>query len=477
MAETLRRSNWPAHETSPRRSQLEPRSHHDEDPLAELERLVARGGPFTSREPPPVHQSPSNVAPFPAQAVAAREPAAPAGRIEPSFGVEERAFEEALAPARRPAQPVSAGQDLDPDFLRGLDREIFGDPAGDARADHAPDAGRLDPLGDESVEEAPASPRRDRGRGGFITIVAVLGLVVLGFGGAIAFALMNRGERTGAEPVIVRADDRPTRVVPPPAPQASAEANDRLIFERGAAPAARSPGERVVSREEQPVEMPQRSEVRVVTPGGMPQGADPPRRVTTTTIRVRPDGTLESEPTRPAPRAPDQTASITPAAPPAALAAPAAPPPAAAPPVQPAPPITAAAPATPPAAAVAPAARTAPTRAPTATANGAPLPLSAPPPQRTASVEPAARAPAPSGNYVQLTSQRSESAARNAFGDIARQYSSIIGSRQPDIRRVDLGERGTFYRARVGGFATRDEAAQFCTRLRAAGGACVVATN
>ena len=53
----------------------------------------------------------------------------------------------------------------------------------------------------------------------------------------------------------------------------------------------------------------------------------------------------------------------------------------------------------------------------------------------------------------------------------------MLGSRSPLIKRADLGEKGVFYRATVGPFATRDEAAQLCTNLRTAGGQCVIQSN
>jgi hypothetical protein len=53
----------------------------------------------------------------------------------------------------------------------------------------------------------------------------------------------------------------------------------------------------------------------------------------------------------------------------------------------------------------------------------------------------------------------------------------VLGSRAPLIKRADLGEKGVFYRAMVGPFGTRDEAAQFCTSYRTAGGQCVIQSN
>ena len=42
------------------------------------------------------------------------------------------------------------------------------------------------------------------------------------------------------------------------------------------------------------------------------------------------------------------------------------------------------------------------------------------------------------------------------------------------VQRAELGDKGTFYRALVGPFGSREEAAQVCTSLKAAGGTCLI---
>ena len=56
-------------------------------------------------------------------------------------------------------------------------------------------------------------------------------------------------------------------------------------------------------------------------------------------------------------------------------------------------------------------------------------------------------------------------------------FPNVLGSRPPLIKRADLGDKGVYYRAMVGPFGTRDEAAQFCTNLKSAGGQCVIQSN
>ncbi|QEN86654.1 hypothetical protein FZC33_10065 [Labrys sp. KNU-23] len=111
----------------------------------------------------------------------------------------------------------------------------------------------------------------------------------------------------------------------------------------------------------------------------------------------------------------------------------------------------------------------------------------APKPAQVASAEPAAgAAPAPAptaapvanGSYVvQVSSQRSPADAQNAFQSLQRRFAGVLGSMKPSIRKVDLPDRGTYYRVRVGGWSTPAEATAFCGKLKAAGGDCVIARN
>jgi hypothetical protein len=99
------------------------------------------------------------------------------------------------------------------------------------------------------------------------------------------------------------------------------------------------------------------------------------------------------------------------------------------------------------------------------------------PPAR-ASAPPAAVGGNSGGNYaVQISSQRSEAEAQSAFRGLQGKYPSQLGSRQPLIHRVDLGEKGIYYRAMVGPFASANEAGELCSSLKAAGGQCIVQRN
>ena len=82
-----------------------------------------------------------------------------------------------------------------------------------------------------------------------------------------------------------------------------------------------------------------------------------------------------------------------------------------------------------------------------------------------------------SGYAIQVTSERSESKAQAALRALQAKYPNQLSGRQPIIRRADLGAKGTYYRVLVGPFASAEEAAGLCSRLKAAGGNCIVQRN
>ena len=100
----------------------------------------------------------------------------------------------------------------------------------------------------------------------------------------------------------------------------------------------------------------------------------------------------------------------------------------------------------------------------------------APAPMDIVPATPAANAARPmgSGVLVQLSSQKSEDAARAAYQGMQRRFPGILGTYSPNIQRADLGDRGVYFRVRVGPFSGAD-AARLCEDLKAAGGDCIIA--
>ena len=77
---------------------------------------------------------------------------------------------------------------------------------------------------------------------------------------------------------------------------------------------------------------------------------------------------------------------------------------------------------------------------------------------------------------VQLVGDRSESGALAAFHRLQAEYSGVLGARKPLIIKSTAGRNAFWYRVRVGA-ASRQEGDLLCSRLRQAGGSCLVQPN
>ena len=106
----------------------------------------------------------------------------------------------------------------------------------------------------------------------------------------------------------------------------------------------------------------------------------------------------------------------------------------------------------------------------------APSPPPAAPRLASASSTPVS-APSSSGGYmVQVSSQRNETDAQTSFRSLQKQFPKELGDRDAVVRRADLGEKGVYYRAMVGPFEGAD-AEQLCRDLKRDGGTCLVLKN
>ena len=92
--------------------------------------------------------------------------------------------------------------------------------------------------------------------GGMVTVVVVLALAVVGTGAAFAYRTYVGSPRSG-EPPIIKADNSPTKIVPAPS-DGNAKLPDRMTSGDGT--------EKIVPREEAPVDVNARSGPRVVFP-------------------------------------------------------------------------------------------------------------------------------------------------------------------------------------------------------------------
>jgi hypothetical protein len=355
-----------------------------------------------------------------------------------------------------------------------------------AAADYDPDYdddAYLPAHGDEFYEEAP----RRRLKGWMLAGIAAAAVVIVGVSSLFAYRAIFGVDEVGSPARIISADSGPTKMVP----DSEAKAGDgKLIQDRVGAPPSRS-AERIVPREENPIDqsrIPQSGSADRIPAGTVtaapqfsaaPSQSAPapivapasvstePRRVRTVTVRA--DGSVVPNPANSAATANGGRAGQgTQTSSPLALQGQGV----AVPPARPA-----------------GTASSAPLQgdnpwsnlssgqisAPTTQQAALPPP---PPPQSAPTPAIAVQSAPPAGSYVvQVAAQKSEGEAQASWQTLQQRYSNVLGGQQAQIRRVDLGERGVYYRAQVGPFTTRAQASEVCQSLKAAGGDCVIQRN
>ncbi|MGY3445724.1 MULTISPECIES: SPOR domain-containing protein [unclassified Bradyrhizobium] len=464
----------------------------DSDPLAELARLIGQTDPFGSANKPPPRplQSRANARPQQYEPQADDDDTPPAGPppwmqrarqetvvpppVQPP-PVQHSEYEEpeqdyqpspvhplhryaaqqsqpasppvaAYRPVEAPRQPEAfddephyAGQAQDParydDALYGQleagEQDLQRDPA-------YPD----DPYAYEAYDEEPEPRKRSSG---LMTVAAVVALAVVGTGGALAYRNYVGSPRTG-EPPIIKADNTPTKVIPAQA-DAPAKTPDRMATGDG--------GEKIVSREETPVDVNSKTAgPRVVFPP-LNANANPPPAASVQTAQPAPapitaNGTLPNNEPRKI-----RTLAVkgeTPDGAPAAAAPATKPAAAAKPPVSRGNPSTA----------------NASVNAPMALVPGQADAAPAVPPTRVASTS-TASVGGGGGYLVQVSSQKNEADAQASYRVLQGKYSGLLASQPLVVKRVDLAEKGVYYRAFAGPLGSAEEANQLCNRLKSAG--------
>jgi hypothetical protein len=440
---------------------------HSRDPLAELARLIGQTDPFA--ESPSNTRHPADVAAAPAADWRGRAtPVAAAPRTQPPAADPRGAPPNPFYQRRDPYQVASGERTAPPDLRELHDAPPFAaphtapPPRADAYRAGVGDRGEEnaflaqgEPLGPDDndiYDDAPPA----RWRGG-ITAITIIVCATLGSAAAYGYRSYSTTVRETQAPPVITAEKAPTKVIPA-TDQSGKSITDRIRDQ--------VPNERMVSREEQPVELRNMitpAQPRVVLQGspstqqapigipGMPGAVVPPpqsaaspnngttpisepKRVRTVTIRPdgpdlsgRPVGSIGTLPQQPRPATPPSTRgggpiSLDPQAsePPAATA----------------------------------------------------------PPTRVATATPAAGSNVATGSYtVQISSQKTDAEAQASIRALQAKYPHLLNSKPPHVSRADLGAKGVFYRAVVGPFASASEANSLCNGLKAAGGQCVIQKN
>ena len=108
-------------------------------------------------------------------------------------------------------------------------------------------------------------------------------------------------------------------------------------------------------------------------------------------------------------------------------------------------------------------------------ASPAPKPVvaAAPIPTTPAPTTPVASAPMAAGaSVLQIGAYKSQADADRAWTTYKTKHASLLAGYAPDVKQVDLGEKGTWFRLRIAGFPSKDVASALCDRLKADGGNC-----
>ncbi|HEY8594362.1 MAG TPA: hypothetical protein VIL84_03875 [Devosiaceae bacterium] len=458
------------------------------DPLDEIENLIgdAVRVEFEDEEQPPVARRPSRTFMRPTQ--------------------EDENVDEAALAAEAAILAAAAATDRQPG--RAEPRARYAEPEHDDEPE----------IGDSHAPIGRQSAREERPSGGLrqFVVPAVAGTLLLAVGLG-AYWFFGMGGLGGDEPPpVLSADSQPVKETPPPQPQSADAATQSVVLDQlgnsnadANAPADNS--EQLVSRDETGGAV--GSDVsKVISPDTTETGLAN-RKVRTVT--VRPDGTIVTSDNSTAgasklpvdrPNVPavpggdtvatdpvaaminaansgDATAANTDAAPAQApttdvnvASLPAATD------VQvsdPNVPIPMPRPANLPVIATPTPAPVATTPAPAASAGNGAVDLLGGTPLRT--TQPAAAAPtAPSaGNaaaYVQLASRRDLPTAQQSMADLQNRYGSLLGGSQLEIQRVDLGDKGIYYRILMPA-GSASEASNVCANIKANGGDCLVRSN
>jgi len=457
------------------------------DPLAELARLIGQSDPYTDygrrdgRDSAPRNSKPSSdwrrtAASMPPYD-SSDEPPRASSRSEPRFADQDsrqdsrqdsyrdsyrqdshRTVEEEPDPRldsryeERPSQYRRDPQFADDEYHPREDERTYG--AQDQRSTYFEDDAPLSAQEDDAYDDPP----RTRRRGGLLTAVTLIGCAMIGTAGAYGYRTYYSGPSSNRVPPVISAETSPSKVV-----SASEGPTGKFIQDRVRDVA---PPERVVSREEEPLEIRPSSSPRVspLAPQSSQSAGFPPPSAGGSGASANSPGSGNSPDTKRV-----RTLTIRPDGQPSN------PPPAAATPPRPAP------------------AAKAPTRGPISLdpqepaspppAPPAPRVAAAPPPATTQSLQPpapratAVPSEASSGHMVQLSSRRSEAEAQAAFKSLQGKFPDQLSDRTATIKRVDIPAKGIYFRTLVGPFGSSDEAATFCTELKSAGGQCLISRN
>lgn len=78
---------------------------------------------------------------------------------------------------------------------------------------------------------------------------------------------------------------------------------------------------------------------------------------------------------------------------------------------------------------------------------------------------------------IHIAALRSRAAAEALAQKLIAQHGAELGNHMPVVDSAVIGSMGTFYRVRIGGYASQAEPRSLCNKLRSSGLDCLVVTN
>ncbi len=101
-----------------------------------------------------------------------------------------------------------------------------------------------------------------------------------------------------------------------------------------------------------------------------------------------------------------------------------------------------------------------------------------PKPVKAEPAEPASALSSGSGEFlIQIAAARSEDGARREWRRLKERHGEVLGALSLTVVRADLGDKGIWYRVRVGPFVEKSRAANVCAKLKAEDVGCFVANR
>ncbi|MFM9940948.1 MAG: SPOR domain-containing protein [Hyphomicrobiaceae bacterium] len=331
----------------------------------------------------------------------------------------------------------------------------YGDPTQAGQA-HGYDQADPNAAFDEEEAEAPRRPRA------ILVVGALIGAIALGGGLAYGYKKFVTTAGTATTP-IVKADNRPTRTKPADPGGKEVPHTDKKVFsgrleDKGGAtqaPAAAPPAAAPTAPVD--AEAPRKVQTVIVNRDGTLTPSAPPAAVPGLVIEGVPPPAARPELRGPAPQERQAAPPVTPV-----QKAPAQPKVAELPLPKVKPETKAETPAA--AAPVPVKKKAAPRDDLVAQQQGVGGPTAATP--TSAAPATAAKAPGANGYVTVLTSRKSREDALKSYADLHQKYGEVLGNRPTDVREVNLGEKGIWFRSIVGPPGSREAANSLCKQLK-----------